>query len=332
VASIPAPTSTTFVLLDSNGPAVTSTSNGTGGSASECITDTCEVQVTTTSNHGFANNDRIYISGVSGMTQINNSTGSTWAIGSVGSNTFILPGTLGPNFSNYSSSGTASECYVSNCQVKFTSAGHGLADGDFVEIASVGGFTGANTTASQVSSATSTEFYLSGWGPGMTNGNVAYTANTGQAQCLREGCQKYRYYSASNNYQIRPISNCVTERTGTHAATDAAPGAGAWLGRDYAGTGSLVVCDSTNYLTPLTHNRTKLKNAIDNMVVNGSTAGQIGAGWAWYLLSDKWAGVFPTADHQPVPKSTPLLNRFADIGHQMSLEALSDKLCPIPPR
>jgi hypothetical protein len=298
-----------FILDGSTGPSYGNYSSG--GSASECYTATCQYVVTANS-HGFSDGDYIYISGTSasGGTAINNSSGNTWTIADVTTNTFTLPGP-GMSYAIWSSNGTASKCFTSNCLVKVTSSSHGLTDGDYVEITSVAGFTGANTTASQVSGATSTEFYLSGWGPGMTNANNAYSSNTGQAQCLQEGCEKYRYYSASNNYQIRSISNCLTERRGAHAATDAPPGAGAWLGRDYAGTGSLVVCDTTNYITPLTHNRTKLKNAIDNMVVNGSTAGQIGAGWAWYLLSDKWAGVFPTADHQPVPKLTPLLNRFA---------------------
>jgi hypothetical protein len=202
--------------------------------------------------------------------------------------------------------------------VKITSTSHGLAANEYVQILNVGGFDGMNntaTTATQVASVVDTNnFYLTGWGPGMNHAANNYTANTGTSQCLRTGCQIYRFLDAGggSSYQIRAITNCVTERIGANATTDVAPATGlpaTWLGRDYQGNGTLVGCEAGNYLTPLTHSKTKLDSAIDDLHVSGSTSGQIGTAWGWYMLSEHWDGFFAGADHQPVAKTTPLLSR-----------------------
>jgi hypothetical protein len=269
--------------------------------------------VVTTANHGLSSGDYVDISGatVANSGTSMNSTSTAWTISNAAAATFYLPGS-GYSYRDWSSGGSVGECFNSTCQVKITSAGHGLSAGDAVQITSVGGFTGVNNSGTAVHTVASTaadDFYLTGWGP--TLGSSNYTANTGSAQCMVQGCLKYRFLAADNSYQIKTISNCVTERTGAQAYTDAAPGTGAWLGRDYAGSGSLVTCNSGNYVTPLSSNKTKLRDAIDDMVVTGSTAGQIGAGWAWYMLSPNWSGVFTGADFEPAPKSHPLLNRIA---------------------
>ncbi len=48
--------------------------------------------------------------------------------------------------------------------------------------------------------------------------------------------------------------------------------------------------------------QTTLKNTINSYVASGATAGHIGAAWGWYLLSDKWNSVLPTAS-RPEPIS-----------------------------
>jgi hypothetical protein len=229
VTSTPtAPTATT-AFLDVVGPTIgnpnSTTGNATGGTIQECYTSTCEYAITAAA-HGFANGDRIFISGTGtsggGATDIDNTTGNTWVIDDVTTNTFTLPGP-GNSYQTWSAGGTASECFTSNCQVRIASASHGLAANDYVQIASVGGFTGANNSAALVASAPSaSEFFLTGWGPGMTNATTAYTANTGTAQCLESGCQVYRFLAADGSQQTRSITNCVTERTGINAATTTA--------------------------------------------------------------------------------------------------------------
>lgn len=117
-------------------------------------------------------------------------------------------------------------------------------------------------------------------------------------------------------------STCVWERDGTEAFTDSTPGTGAYLAhrqawfeedsnhRDggvwkvghpnrpdhswYRGT----ECRSATPLA-LTNNRTRLNTYVDNLTAGGGTAGHLGVGWSWYLISDNWGGIFTGA-------STPL--------------------------
>ncbi len=112
----------TFFLSGSTG--MSSPTYSSGGTASKCVTAACEVQVTSAS-HGLANNDRVYITGVGGMTQINTSGTNSWVVGSPTSNTFILNGTTGPTYGAYSSGGTA-WCLQEGCEYyRFTNASSG---------------------------------------------------------------------------------------------------------------------------------------------------------------------------------------------------------------
>jgi hypothetical protein len=78
--------------------------------------------VITAASHGFANGDIIYITGVSGMTQLN---GNTYTVANKTTNTFELKSTDGRNYSTYKSSGTA-YCTTLGCQYyRFTNASGG---------------------------------------------------------------------------------------------------------------------------------------------------------------------------------------------------------------
>jgi Flp pilus assembly protein TadG len=79
--------------------------------ATECLTNDCEV-VVTSNNHGFKNNEEIYIENVKGMTQIND---RTWTVQNVTSNTFVLKDSLGPDYGTYSGGGGGS-CTEAGCQ------------------------------------------------------------------------------------------------------------------------------------------------------------------------------------------------------------------------
>jgi Flp pilus assembly protein TadG len=87
-----------------------------------------------------------------------------------------------------------------------------------------------------------------------------------------------------------PITNCVSERLGADATTDASP-SGAPVGRVY--DNAQTDCNNIPAIIPLTNDKTVLKTAIDNMVAGGSTAGQIGMAWGYYMVSPTfglWSG------------------------------------------
>jgi hypothetical protein len=51
-------------------------------------------------------------------------------------------------------------------------------------------------------------------------------------------------------------------------------------------------CTQTNYVTPLTSNKSRLTTAIDDLQTGGSTAGQIGIAWGWYMISPNFKSVW----------------------------------------
>ncbi len=265
------------------------------GTVEKCLLDTCEVQVTS-SSHGFSDGNVIFVSGVQGMTQINNGDGESWTVKDRTSNTYVLENSWGPGMSDYSRSGTAQRCLVEACEVQVTANGHGLSDGDWVYITDVRGM-GINTSGSdswrvkQVSGAT---FFLEGSeGPSYSS----YTGG-GKSWCLEEGCHYYRFTSASNRTAIREISDCVSERTGGEAYTEVGP-ATALVGRVYA-SGSFSGCRSYGAFEPLTTAREDLKTKITDLDTDDSTAGQIGLAWGWYMLSPNWGSLWPAEENRPM--------------------------------
>ncbi len=111
------------------------------------------------------------------------------------------------------------------------------------------------------------------------------------------------YYQAVTNKTSTTWST-VVERTGASAFTDDAPASGKYFGAfrtkkssaqgPYA---SQVANYSSNVpssalVHPLTIDKTKLKDTIDDFTAKGSTAGHLGVAWTWYLLSPKWSNVW----------------------------------------
>lgn len=291
--------------------------NATNGTVQECFNAGCEVQVTVSSATPTpAAGDWYYIQNVNGITQINNSGVTPWVVSSTPAptaTTFMLQGSDGPSYGTWSTSSSAKayKCFTSVCEVQVTAAGHGLANNDLTQITGVVGMTSINQSGTTVWTAVSTTtntFILSG----STGPSYSDWTSGGQSQCVQEGCLKFRFTAKSGSIVMKTASNCVTERVGTEKYSDAAPGAGQWLGRDYPGaSGTLVECDTINKIVPLTSNKTTLKNAIDAMDVTGSTAGEIGTAWSWYMLSPNWASIWPNAENKPLAYGTKDLVKVA---------------------
>ncbi|MBC7770335.1 MAG: pilus assembly protein TadG [Phycisphaerales bacterium] len=240
--------------------------------------------VVTSNNHGFANGQTIYISGVNGMTQVNN---RVFTISSVNTNTFRLTGVNSSGYNAYTSGGTIRRCLNATCSVVVTSNGHDFAAADRVYFTSVGGMTQLNNNVFTISAVTSNTFTLQGSGGGYS----AYTSG-GNAFCVVNGCEYFAFNNAASNaLRVFRVSTCVSERLGPQASSDAAPG-GARVGYNYPSSAN--VCPTTG-VTPLTTDRNLLNTRISAFQAAGSTAGHIGLAWGWYMISPNWASLFPAA-------------------------------------
>jgi hypothetical protein len=261
-------------------------------------------------NHGFTNGQVVYLSGIRGMTQINN---QYYRVSSANTNSFALQNASsganinGTSFSTWQSGGTqrAQRCLTSACEVVVTSSNHGFANNANVFITGVNGMTQINNvtgsgtgTTWPASAVTANTFVLTG-SIGPTYG--AYTSG-GSAYCSTYGCEYYRFTNASNTTNVFRVSTCTTERTGAEAYTDAGPTT-ALLSLNYPSTASNGACPS-NAILPLTSNRTTINSRISGLTASGYTAGHIGAAWGWYMLAPNFSALWP-ASSQPAAYGAP---------------------------
>lgn len=243
--------------------------------------------VVTASNHGFSNGDVVWISGIRGMTQLNN---KAYVIQNKTTNTFQLK-TLGGStvnsnwYSSYDRYGTVRKCQTTDCSVVITAAGHGLQNNQYVYFTDVGGMTQLNGHTFLVGNRTTNTFTID-----MEPDEVRAYTSGGKAWCAQAGCTYFAFENVYGDLTTHRISSCVTERTGTQAYTDAAPSS-ARVGRNYPGSSNPCL-DAT--LVPLSSNKTSLKNTIDGFEAAGSTAGQIGIGWGWYMVSPNFNSLWPS--------------------------------------
>lgn len=120
-----------------------------------------------------------------------------------------------------------------------------------------------------------------------------YTADTTCEHPAVPTCETYRFKNAYNgNWTEQDISTCVTERTGVHAYTDEAPNL-APVGRNFPRPDHNPCPAAT--IVPLSSNKTALHNSINALTDGGSTAGQIGIAWGWYLVSPNFGYLWPAA-------------------------------------
>ncbi len=123
------------------------------------------------------------------------------------------------------------------------------------------------------------------------DGLTPYTSG-GKAWCAQQGCTYFAFENMYGDLQTHQISNCVTERTGTQAYTDASPSSSR-VGRSYPSASSNPCLGAT--ILPLSSNKNTLKSTIDGYNVEGSTAGQIGIGWGWYMVSPNFNYLWPSS-------------------------------------
>jgi len=265
----------------------------TGGTKSISGVSRADPAVITSSGHGFANGDYVWISGVKGMTQMNNRALEVY---NRSANTFQVrvPGQTralsSSGYSRYSSGGDIQKCLVSDCSVVITANGHGRRNGDSVWINEVRGMTQLNRQGFIVGNVTANTFST-----GVPGADYSTYSRDGRVWCADQGCQGFRFDNASGGVTTYEVSTCASERTGTQAYTDASP-ATARVGRSYTDPASNA-CPA-QAVTPLSSRRAYLEDQINALTDGGSTAGQIGIAWAWYMVSPNFASLF-TGEGRP---------------------------------
>ena len=202
--------------------------------------------------------------------------------------------------------------------VTITAPGHAFNPGDVVFIRSVGGMTQLNNREFAIGSTTTSTFTLAGVnGTGYSN---YWSGGTAGRMCTDPGCWYFKFDADDGPHKMYQVSSCVSERTGTHAYDDVAPST-SYVGYvypndpgEYPSTSSSQVnrCVESEII-PLTSNKTALINAINNFEAVGSTAGQIGVAWGWYMISPNFGYLWPDAENQPAPYGTQDVQKVAII-------------------
>ena len=243
--------------------------------------------IVTSAAHGFNNDDIVWITGATGMTQLNNKayrvrnrTTDTFELYTVGGTRVS-----GSSYGSYSGNAKVRRCQNNDCSVTITSNGHGMINNQYVHITGVNGMTQINNETFLVGNVTANTFTID---PNLS-ALTPYTSG-GQAWCAQQGCTWFAFENMNGDLQAHRISTCVTERTGADAYTDAAPSS-ARVGRNYPGSSNPCLGAT---IQPLSSNKDTLKAAIDGYSVQGSTAGQIGIGWGWYMVSPNFNSLWPS--------------------------------------
>ena len=243
-----------------------------------------DTAVFTANSHGLQDGNVIYLSDVSGTNGIST---NAYTVKREGANTFTLKqlgGNNSVNTKNASGKGTitakAIKCARTDCSVKVISSGHGFKNKDFVRFESLDGMDSLNGNTYEIKDVESNSFVVDRGPSDLTN----YKSG-GEIWCTTLGCRFYRFVNASSGNSIHEITSCTSERVGTHAYTDVAPSV-SFVGRNYPA--SLNQCPGRE-VVPLTSTKSDLVDAIDKLEVTGTTAGQIGIAWAWYLVSNNFS-------------------------------------------
>lgn len=243
--------------------------------------------VVTANNHGFSNGDVVWVTGVGGMTQLNN---KAYVVTNKSTNSFELYTTSGSrvdgrNYSTFSGNGKVQKCQNNNCSVTITANGHGLSNNHYVYISDVGGMTALNGQTFLAGNVTTNTYTID---PSDASTLNPYTSG-GKSWCAQQGCTWFAFENMNGDLQTNLISSCVTERTGTNRYTDVSASSSK-VARHYTSDGTCL----GDAIVPLSSDRTLLKNRISAFTAVGGTAGQIGIGWGWYMLSPNFNAIWPS--------------------------------------
>lgn len=245
---------------------------------------------TTSASHGFAVGDYLYFA--SSNATLNGQISQVTAVNATQFRvTFANSITSG-------SSGTVYRCINSSCTVVVTAAstGHNFRTGDELKLTGVTGLTALNNLTPIVTAVSGAQLTTDL----QAKDFVTATAGSGGAAACQStwrsdiSCANLNFINANNNSRTLPLSTCVSERTGGDAYTDTAPGS-ALVGRNYVSSNPCP----TSTITPLTWNRKTLTDQINGLEEDGSTAGQIGLAWGWYMVSPEFGYLWPDQRQRP---------------------------------
>lgn len=249
----------------------------------------------TSANHGLVAGQWIYISGVSGMWQVNS---QAYMVVNSTADTFKLFGVNSQNYSNYSSGGTIKTCLRANCDGIVTLPGHAFPPAEYVYISNVSGASALNGKSYMVGSPTTNTFVLLGG----TYSDQTHVRNTGRAFCTWQDnngvCYMFRHENLNGDITYPYVNTCVTDRA-VNAFNDRPPTI-TLTGPNYLRNGA--ACGSPP-IVPLTSNRTDLHDAIEGLPATGNTAGSLGILWTWYMLSPEFGYVWG-GEGAPAPYGT----------------------------
>jgi Flp pilus assembly protein TadG len=247
--------------------------------------------VITSNSHGFSNGDVVWITGAEGMTQLNNKAYYVWNRTADTFELYNMAGARvdGRNYGAYTgSAGRVQRCQNNDCSITITAADHGLANNEYVYITNVNGMTQINDQSHLVGNRSTNTFTID-----LTQASLTPYTSGGRAWSARGGGTTYFAFDNMNgDLQTHRISGCVTERVGAHAYTEVAPSSAATrVGRHYPNISGTCISDP---ILPLTSSAATVKNRIDAFSVSGSTAGQVGIAWGWYMVSPNWNALWPS--------------------------------------
>ena len=251
------------------------------------VSKTRPTVITTTANHGFSNGDIVWVTGVGGISSLNNKayevrnkTNTTFELYTVGGSRVD-----GRNFNNYTGNGKVQKCQNNDCSVIITSNNHGLANNQYIYLTDVNGMTGLNDKTFLVGNVTTNTFTIDV----EDSSTLAPYSSGGKVWCAWAGCTWFTFENMYGDLQTNHITGCVTERTGTNRYAEVSAST-SHVGRHYTPSGDCL----EDEIMPLSSSRSALKSRINGFEAVGSTAGQIGIAWGWYMVSPNFNGVWPS--------------------------------------
>lgn len=142
--------------------------------------------------------------------------------------------------------------------------------------------------------------YSNSVNPGTYLNTVRGTPGIGTDSTPLPGLAAIKFTNKSGSLKTFNVGNCVSERQGSQAFTDASYTT-AKVGWVYASSTENPCIGAA--IQPLSSDKTALKATITSLAAANSTAGQIGLAWGWYMVSPNWASLFP-ADAKPAAYGT----------------------------